>query len=577
MKATLTASHDIARAWTGVGSALAALVDQIAVPSSTVGTLSVAGYLLSISILHITTPALFSVETFAQSIPTTVTTTGFPLLNGTLNYDNIQQVAHFHPLRSTLISNLNKADLALYASNGSLYEVLDVDSGQGLTKVNAKGFNITCGYLSGVHTGMGNSTDVNRVKAASWEIVLDTHNVGELSIFDTRPNILRILGPVENGLVLYSTTGIIDSEGNTGVSVKLNPPMSNVSELYFFQCSNSVVPQDKSIWRLSDTLPQLSNSSMDPVNIMSWWADIITRYTTDTALLSNTAYNWDIVAMLSLADVYLMEEAGISTSTDAGKTGPTLYDVENAISKLAASVLWIVGHISGIGQKTFDASGARLFSGDGPWLGATPPMLTPGTAVVGIPTIASRLNLNIVAVSVGMAASVALLSLAIPHLRQPVGHGQSLDGTGILHVIWLFRNNPEWAEVIPQIDDPTDQELRAAAMVEVSHAPPSTIAYAPASRHPGTYRLIRALTLGIQTRFNFARMRHDLSVFVEGRCTMTCFLELGPLALSRARKLSLRAMWSPADVALARMLPRTLASTRPRSPPLSSFIPTHSQ
>jgi hypothetical protein len=67
-----------------------------------------------------------------------------------------------------------------------------------------------------------------------------------------------------------------------------------------------------------------------------------------------------------------------------------------------------------------------------------------------------------------MAASIALLSLAIPHLRHPVGHGQSLDGTGILHVIWLFRNNPEWAEVIPQIDDPTDQELRAAAMVEVS-------------------------------------------------------------------------------------------------------------
>jgi hypothetical protein len=70
-------------------------------------------------------------------------------------------------------------------ANGSLYEVLDVDSGQGLTKVNAKGFNITCGYLSGVHTGMGNSTDVNRVKATSWEIVLDTHNIGELSIFDT--------------------------------------------------------------------------------------------------------------------------------------------------------------------------------------------------------------------------------------------------------------------------------------------------------------------------------------------------------------------------------------------------------
>lgn len=69
---------------------------------------------------------------------------------------------------------------------------------------------------------------------------------------------------------------------------------------------------------------------------------------------------------------------------------------------------------------------------------------------------------------VGMAASVALLLLAVPHLRQAVGHGHSLDGTGILHVIWLFRNNPEWAEVIPQINDPTEQELRAAAIMEVS-------------------------------------------------------------------------------------------------------------
>jgi hypothetical protein len=89
---------------------------------------------LSISILHITTPALFSVETFAQSIPTTVTTTGFPLLNGTLNYDNVQQVPHFYPLRLTLISNLNKADLALYACTPCVSTLDRRDRNAGISK-----------------------------------------------------------------------------------------------------------------------------------------------------------------------------------------------------------------------------------------------------------------------------------------------------------------------------------------------------------------------------------------------------------------------------------------------------------
>ncbi|KAJ7908231.1 hypothetical protein B0H13DRAFT_669902 [Mycena leptocephala] len=84
---TLTATHDNATAWVGLGSALVTMLDQIAVTSSVLGVLSIFGYLASLSLLHITTPALFSVEAFNITIPTTVSTQGFPQINTALDPD----------------------------------------------------------------------------------------------------------------------------------------------------------------------------------------------------------------------------------------------------------------------------------------------------------------------------------------------------------------------------------------------------------------------------------------------------------------------------------------------------------
>jgi hypothetical protein len=37
----------------------------------------------------------------------------------------------------------------------------------------------------------------------------------------------------------------------------------------------------------------------------------------------------------------------------------------------------------------------------------------------------------------------------------------------LLHIIWLLRNYPEVADLVPQVADPTDHSLRAAGMVKV--------------------------------------------------------------------------------------------------------------
>jgi hypothetical protein len=46
-------------------------------------------------------------------------------------------------------------------------------------------------------------------------------------------------------------------------------------------------------------------------------------------------------------------------------------------------------------------------------------------------------------------------------------HGETpLDGTGFLHAIWLYRNDPALEMRLLQVDHPTNENLREAGMVE---------------------------------------------------------------------------------------------------------------
>jgi hypothetical protein len=42
-----------------------------------------------------------------------------------------------------------------------------------------------------------------------------------------------------------------------------------------------------------------------------------------------------------------------------------------------------------------------------------------------------------------------------------------IDGLGVLHAIWLYRNHPELETLIDQVEYPSTQNLREAGMVRV--------------------------------------------------------------------------------------------------------------
>ena len=78
MRRTLTAIHDSDIAWSGLGSSLLTLWRQISLPADVKGILVAVVYLIGIAVLHITTPSLFVLEAFNQTMVTDVNTTGGP-------------------------------------------------------------------------------------------------------------------------------------------------------------------------------------------------------------------------------------------------------------------------------------------------------------------------------------------------------------------------------------------------------------------------------------------------------------------------------------------------------------------
>src|ERR1700761_9282082 len=77
---TLTAAHDNISAWAGLGSALATLFNQVSVPASVLGTLTIVGYLGCIAALHVSIPAILSVDAFNTTVRVAIpaSTSGMP-------------------------------------------------------------------------------------------------------------------------------------------------------------------------------------------------------------------------------------------------------------------------------------------------------------------------------------------------------------------------------------------------------------------------------------------------------------------------------------------------------------------
>ncbi|KAF8207968.1 hypothetical protein K438DRAFT_1814717 [Mycena galopus ATCC 62051] len=496
----LTATHDNSVAWAGVGSAISSIWNQRASPSTS-ASLSAVLYLGSILVLHITTPALFSLETFTSPNQVLLTTEGLPVFNFT-GYN----ISEPYSPTSALFSADDYASGSLYflpsitgsttnvgLRQGTLYDVISTpNAATNDVTVDATGFNITCGYVAPVGV-MKRETDSDF--RMYWNAT-SPYNSTVVRIPLTQPGMIITLQsvlPLNNAIVLYSTTPIIDSTGNTNGAWSLEPPMQvfsagidsssvNVSSVQVLQCSQTLIKQTaivdaqsrqllsvepdihktSSAWLPSVVPPKLdfnlSNPENNFLNYWSSWYPFMPDSPLVTALQNGSA--------LSVGDMYLIQKLNLLPLNGSFPNETALHDVENALSEIVAAMFWTLGHISPLTQLNSSADFVV------PEVPSNAPILLQGQATATGMVTQIRLNLSIIAVSAGLIFSAALFLLSLQYL-QPRSHNKQhgtevvpVDGTGLLQAIWLYRNHPELETLLEQVEYPTDENLRKAGMVE---------------------------------------------------------------------------------------------------------------
>ena len=160
---TLTAAHDESTAWTGLGSALLVLWKQTHVAASVVGTISITIYLVGISVLHVSTPSLFSLQIFELPNGTTISTrVRMPSLTDLYNSSSeaASDTTVFWNGIDYALPYLSHADPSnlIGVQNSTLYDILGNNNGTGNVSVSAKAFNVTCGSIPNISVSVSNGS-----------------------------------------------------------------------------------------------------------------------------------------------------------------------------------------------------------------------------------------------------------------------------------------------------------------------------------------------------------------------------------------------------------------------------------
>ncbi|KAJ6525232.1 hypothetical protein DFH09DRAFT_1095708 [Mycena vulgaris] len=476
---TLTATHDSIASWSGLGSALATLYNQVSVPASVFGTLNIAGYLTCVSILHITIPAMLSAETFSATFPLTANTFGVPEFENSTTVNSTTAFMTTYPTNFLPWRGIFDNSQMLGLFNGSLYEVLqNTTNGKGQARVSATGFKITCGYvpavLDQVSSDVGSLTwnfTFNGLGAVSMYIYLLGSGLNTLSVIQ-RPFSEFVIQP-NNSIVIYTTNMVVDSDGNQGSPVFLNSqPTSilqtvtdanlSITQFQFLQCSKTLVSQSGTIDAQSNTL----SSSLHPIiykNYSHWIASMDMNFTSEDSTLLGSDLWSDIISRdrtggIGNVNEYLMTYLGLDP-LDNTSLVLQLHDIENALSSLVAMTFWIDIYVLPGGNIQLDSLVTQnSFLDFTSRESGTIPVLASNHTVIQqeIP----RVRLNIL---IGLAISTIQVILCFKFLSA-TDYEEPTKGVGLLEYIWLWHRQQELSHLMKDVQEPIGIHLRIAGL-----------------------------------------------------------------------------------------------------------------
>ncbi|KAI0945046.1 hypothetical protein AcV7_001685 [Taiwanofungus camphoratus] len=482
---TLTAIHDLAGAWNGLGSALLSLWRQAFLAASVVGTLQVVVYLASLSVIHIATPALFSTELFNHTDSIVVSTIiGMPSISDVADRDSVL-ISDVWESTSELLPYLAlvtpQQTLGLY--NDILYGFpVQPNFGIGSTLVGATAANVTCGYLSGmsavVNEGPYTVGWTLQATQDDYDIMVDIDiALAPDAMRQVNSNAMSSKQPLSRDMIFVLSSNISDSEGQFDGIVPLPEPScimtSNVSAcIYSLQvlgCTlswvnrtvtvdsrtgllvepESIEEKTSSTWE--KWTPQSLSSEFDPQ--VDSWAKIFT-FAGNSSFANGITWTNNIAgqevenyATAQLTEQYIMDSLGMTPFNATPTSNVTLPQFENALANMTAALYWAAQHYTG---KCSDISFSFRES-----------------------VQMTYLALNQLAV--GLSASLVLLILAITLTRATTENTPLVDTLGVMQTIWLASKQPMLQELVGHVDEPTIENLRAAGMFEVNFAKEETV------------------------------------------------------------------------------------------------------
>ncbi|KAJ7842487.1 hypothetical protein B0H13DRAFT_2365201 [Mycena leptocephala] len=447
------------------------------------GVISVITFLVSVSGLHITSSSLFSVVAFNSTFTYHTGTQGIPSFIGNPDILTVQDMSTYSAgslkFLSYILDNLdNGADQGLHG--GTLYDVLNI-AVPGNATVNATGFNVTCGFLELITPLIFSQPFLAWIHGGTRK--------PDLKIRSTQPGMISTAVSNQSAVIFYSTIPVVDSSGEQGPVVALTPPMNlSISSIQVFQCSLSLVPQ---LGVLDSQSQQLLTVEPNFTKTTSKWMPYqeVSEFELDNTLYLNISNGNMLIDMwglwyqnipasdlmldavqhgffASVADIYFIQKLNLPAN-HSNIQNVTLHDFENALSVVLASMFWTLGHMHPV-----QASNVRgTVFGNGTVIGSLEvippaPILVTGNATVTQIITETQLQISIIAVSAGLVVSILLMAVYLPLLRgSEFDNDLPIEGTGILHIIWLYRNHPALDRMLEQVEHPTDENLRAAGMV----------------------------------------------------------------------------------------------------------------
>ncbi|KAJ7614516.1 hypothetical protein FB45DRAFT_255097 [Roridomyces roridus] len=491
----LTVTHDTFAAWQGLGSALSSVWHR----TSFSAVVPIFLYLTGILALHITSPALFTVQVFNSTVPVQVTTQGIPTFAFS-GYNVSSPKARMDPLFSPLtyaqaafsyLPFVNSSPPALGLEGGMLYNVLNTtDSGTGNATVDSVQLNMTCGYFS---DPVVNSTApvTGEIGLLGSEYVPSYTDIGIISTLQYDSWIRNNFSSdwfFASSTVFYSTVPISDSAGNTGPLVDISSITGpgSAAKVQIFGCSLGLVntsvtidsksrilpderafQKDSSVW--SPFQGSLKYESTDPYDVLandwdSWYIAMpASRIYQATDENSDAPQPFDEKYFaVTVADMFFIERLSLNSTGSS----VTLHEFEEALAELVASMYWTLGHVA----PPFDSLPMGWEDNGSPPVEVS---LLQGNTLFFADSVEARFDANMAFIILGTVVSgvLFLLSLHFSVFRTTEDE-EIISGMGPLHIIWLYRNHPELEEQLEQVVDPTTSNLRKAGMVRTRLAGP---------------------------------------------------------------------------------------------------------